>query len=361
MRGRRHGLIGTVLVVLAGVALVLWFQAAIATAILKRVIDSRAGRDITASLPDGLHVGLCGSGSPMPDASRAGPCTLVIAGKRVFMVDTGEGAAATTTRMAIPLARLERVFLTHFHSDHIDGLGPVMLYRWTGGPARSPLPVAGPPGVEAVVAGFNAAYAADNRYRTAHHGAALAPPSGAGAVAMTYTLPPPGRGGRVVLNDAGLTVTAFRVDHSPVSPAVGYRFDYKGRSVVISGDTAPGSDLVGAARGADLLVHEALQPRLVSLLTGALERNGVKHTAQLTRDILDYHTSPEDAARAARAAGVRHLVLNHIVPPVPMRFANPAFLGDAATYFDGPITLGEDGMMFSLPAGSNAITRQNVL
>jgi ribonuclease Z len=169
-------------------------------------------------------------------------------------------------------------------------------------------------------------------------------------------------GAPVVVHDAGgVRVTAFPVNHEPVSPAVGYRFDYKGRSVVISGDTAPTPSLVAAAKGADLLVHEALQPRLVAKLTDALAAKGIANTAQITRDILNYHTSPEQAADAARSAGVRHLLLSHIVPPLPFRFAYPAFLGDAADHFDGPITIGEDGMIFTLPAGGTDITTDELL
>jgi ribonuclease Z len=334
------------------------FQRQIGSALLARVANERAGRDMTAGLPDGLHVVLCGSGSPLPDPSRAGPCTLVIAGKQLFVVDSGEASSRKLAAMGAPMGRIEALFLTHFHSDHIDGLGPMMLLRWSGRAATSPLPIHGPQGVEQVVAGFNAAYTQDNGYRTAHHGPRIMPPAGAGAVAHPFTI---GAGPVVVYDSGGLRVTAFPVNHDPVEPAVGYRFDYKGRSVVISGDTAAAPSLVAAAQGADVLVHEALQPKLVALLTEALAAKGQANTAQITRDILDYHSSPEVAADAARAAGVKALVLNHIVPPVPMAFAYPAFLGDAAQHYDGPITVGEDGMMWSLPAGSTAIETKKLL
>ena len=152
-----------------------------------------------------------------------------------------------------------------------------------------------------------------------------------------------------------MRVTAFSVNHGPVQPAVGYRFDYKGRSAVISGDTAACPALVANAKGADLLVHEGLQPALVKLMTAALVAQHQAGTAQITRDILTYHTSPEVAAQEAQAAGVKHLLFTHILPPLPMREAYPAFLGRARQLFGGPITVGEDGMVFSLPAGSKEI------
>lgn len=354
---KRLAVFGVLLLAL-GAILVWLFQAQIGTSLFARAVDGRVGRDATAGLPEGLHVGLCGTGSPLPNIDRAGACTVVMAGKRIFVVDAGEGGARNISLMSIPNGKIERLFLTHFHSDHIDGLGPMLLLRWTGSAARSPLPVHGPTGVESVIAGFNAAYGQDNVYRTAHHGADIAPPGGAGATAVPFEL----RGETaLVFESDGLKVTAFRVNHEPVSPAVGYRFDYKGRSVVISGDTARSASLESAAMGADLLLHEALQPKLVGKITKALDAKGIKNTAKITRDILDYHASPEVAAESANKAGVKTLVLTHIVPPVPSRFFHPAFLGDAAAGFGGEIIVGEDGMLFSLPADSKAIARKRLM
>lgn len=360
MRKRTRIIVAIVILGVLAAGAVKIFQAPIAIALLSRVVDQRAGRDMVATLPDGLSVALCGTGSPFPDATRAGPCSVLVAGRHVFVVDAGEGGARNITLMGIPPGRIEALFLTHFHSDHTDGIGPMMLLRWTGSAATRPLPVYGPAGIEAVIAGYDAAYKTDNGYRTAHHGAAIAPPSGAGATALPFALPPRGQS-IVVMEGDGLKVTAFQVNHGPVKPAVGYRFDYKGRSIVFSGDTAPSLSLVSAARHADLLVHEALQPQLVEVLTRALAAKGLANTAQITRDILNYHTTPEQAADAAKAADVRELLLNHVVPPIPLRFAYPAFLGNAAQHFSGPITIGEDGMVFILPVGTTEIRRKSWL
>lgn len=357
---RRRWIAGLILVALTVGGL--WLgQRPIGTALYTRMAEARAGGDATAGLTDGLHLFLCGTGSPLPDPQRAGPCAAIIAGDRLYLVDVGEGASRTLGRAQFPLGQLHGLFLTHFHSDHIDGLGPLMLLRWTQSSAREPLPVNAPAGVEAVIAGFNAAYATDNGYRVAHHGAAIVPPSGAGARAVPFTLPPEDGSPVVVLRDGELTVSAFRVDHDPVSPAVGYRFDYKGRSIVISGDTAASSAVTRNARGADLLLHEALQPRLVAALTRGLEARGAAGTAKITRDILDYHATSEEAAETARDAGVDMLILTHIVPPLPSRAFHAAFLGDAPSRYAGPIVVGKDGLLFSLPAGSNAIEREDLL
>ncbi|APW43027.1 MBL fold metallo-hydrolase [Rhodoferax saidenbachensis] len=337
------------------------FQKPISVRVLEQVARKNVGRNIIPDLPDGLHLALCGTGSPFPDPTRAGPCSAIIAGDRLFIVDTGEGSARTLGYMGIPAAKIEAILLTHFHSDHIDGMGPFLLQRWGVGTAQTPTPVYGPTGVDRVVSGFRAAYALDFGYRVAHHTEKIMPPGGSGGKGMPFALPAVGQGDSVVvLDDKGLKITAFRVDHLPIEPAVGYRFDYKGRSVVISGDTKVAASLVAAAKDTDILVHEALQPNLVKILETQFADHQMNNMAQVMHDILNYHTTPEEAAQQATKAGARQLVLNHIVPPLPLRYAYPAFLGDAAKYYDKPITVGEDGMFFSLPAGSTAINTQRL-
>ncbi|MGB3848302.1 MAG: MBL fold metallo-hydrolase [Sphingopyxis sp.] len=330
------------------------FQRPVGMWIFDRAVERSAARNPYADLPDGLHVGLCGTGSPLPSRDRAAACTVVIAGKTMLVVDAGEGGARNIAQMGLPNGRIRGLFLTHYHSDHIDGLGPMMLLRWTASGNQSPLPVHGPTGVEDVIAGFNTAYARDNGYRTAHHGPAITPPAAAGAIARPFAIP---SAPTIVYETDGLRVTAFPVDHRPVAPSVGYRFDYKSRSVVISGDTGPSKMLEQASRDADILIHEALQPRMVKALADALDKAGRGQTAQIMRDILDYHASPAQAADSARVAGVKMLVLSHLVPSMPSPYLNAAFLDGAAEHFDGPIIVGEDGQYFSLPAGSDAIER----
>lgn len=326
-----------------------------------RAVDARVGGDLTAGLPDGLHLYLCGTGSPLPDVGRAGPCATVIAGRQIYVIDIGEGASRKLALGQVPIGRVDGLLLTHFHSDHFDGLGPLMLLRWTQGTTTSPLPIHGPEGVQALVEGFNAAYATDNGYRVAHHGPQIVPAGGAGGAAMAFAVPPADGSPVVMLERDGLRITAFRVNHGPVDPAVGYRFDYKGRSIVISGDTASSANVVRNARGADLLLHDALQPAMLANMTRSLAARGQGNVAQITRDIINYHATPQDAARAAKSAGVRQLVLTHLVPTMPSRIFYPAFLGNAAAQFDGPITVGEDGMLFSLLAGGEAIEQEDRL
>lgn len=316
--------------------------------------------DSLAGLADGLHVGLCGSGSPMPDPTRAGPCVAVIAGRDLFVVDSGSGSTRNLLLMNLPPPRVEAAFLTHYHSDHIADLGELMLQHWAGGATRTPLPVYGPAGLDRVVKGFQDAYALDRGYRIAHHGAAVVPPSGFGGAPYVFSADPD-RGDVLVLEKPGLKVWAFPVAHHPVEGAVGYRFEYKGRSVVISGDTGPSARLLRAAKGVDLLVHEGLAPNLVAVQEAAAIQAGRDNYARIFNDILTYHTPPETVAAEARTAGVRAVLFYHLIPPLPVRALEGPFLGRSRTIFSGPIRVGHDGDFVSLPAGTTKITWSNRL
>lgn len=332
----------------------------ISLSLAERIIARNLATSVLDDLPDGLHVALCGAGSPLPDPDRSGPCVAVIAGEKLFIVDTGSGSSRSLARMRIPQGRIDAILLTHFHSDHIDGLGELLMQRWVNGTRSEPTPVHGPRGVEQVVSGFNRAYAQDGVHRVAHHGEKVAPASGAGGIPRPFATPGEGTG-QPVLEEDGLTITAFRVEHEPVRPAVGYRFDYGGRSLVVSGDTAKSANLQKFAEGVDVLVHEALSPRLVALIRNGAARAGRENIEKVAVDIVDYHTSPVEAAEIARDAGARHLVFYHVVPPLPIAPLAGVYLDGVDKVYEGGVTLGRDGTFVSLPSGSDAIELTDLL
>ncbi|WP_040500463.1 MBL fold metallo-hydrolase [Henriciella marina] len=345
------------LIALAG----LWlFRMQIGGHVYERMAGQLVGVDQSEDLDDGLHVYLCGTGSPLPDADRAGPCVGVLAGRMGFVFDTGSGSIRNLARMGFPVGETEHVYFTHLHSDHIDGLGELMLQAWVGGSRSSPVEISGPVGITPVVDGFIQAYRTDAGYRIAHHGEDIANPAGFGAAATELDLPPDGSS-RVVFDAVGARVSAFLVDHSPVSPAFGYRVDYAGRSVTISGDTVKSEAVASAAAGTDLLIHEALNREMVATLADAAASNGDASLSKIFRDILDYHASPVEAAETAQDAGVRELVFTHMVPPLPNKFLHAPFLEGVDDAFNGRAAIGEDGLMISLPAGSDRIVRHKLL
>ena len=337
--------------VIAAAALAAYaFRTPLSMAIGQRVAAQRMAANLLSELPDGLHIGVCGAGSPMPDERRMGACTVIIAGQRLFVFDTGNASTRNIGKLGISHGRIEAIFLTHFHSDHIDGLGELLMQRWVSTGNAVPVPVYGPAGVEKVVNGFMQAYSQDQHYRVAHHGEKTLPASGFGATARPFDANDTSR--VVLLKDANLEISAFNVDHSPVHPAVGYAIRYKGRSVVLSGDTKKSAAVQREATGVDVLVHEALSAPMVGLLEQAAAAAGRPNVKKLMADIVDYHTSPEQAAETARDARVRFLLLSHSAPPLPLPGMEKAFLGAAPDIFTGPIRVGADGDFLSLLPGS---------
>ncbi|HEX3808441.1 MAG TPA: MBL fold metallo-hydrolase [Rhizomicrobium sp.] len=316
-----------------------------------------SGTDAKLSSPGELSVLLCGTGSPLPDKSRASACTLIAAGGHLYLIDAGLDSARNLLLWHVPLNKVDGILITHFHSDHIAELGELRLQTWVAG-RKVPLPVYGPPGIEQVVAGFNQAYSLDADYRTAHHGAAMLPLDAVAMVPKVVTMNADGTA--PVLSRDGLTITAIRVNHGPVKPSYGYRFDYAGRSIVVSGDTAPTDNLVKASKGADVLVHEALSPELVGILGNAMTAAGRTRPAKIMHDIPSYHTSPVAAARIANQAHVRLLVYTHLIPVLPDAIAERAFLRGVSDVRPDGVVLGHDGLIVRLPGHSDRIEQDDL-
>jgi ribonuclease Z len=265
----------------------------------------------------------------------------------VFVFDAGEGAAETLALMGVSAGDIDAVFLTHLHSDHFDGLAPLALQHWATGSARAPLRLVGPVGASRVAAGLNEAYAIDAGYRTAHHGAEVMPPEGFGISAEEFATPE-GEDAVVLWDEGGVRILAFPVAHAPTD-AVGYRIEYAARSIVVSGDTARSSSLAHNARGADVLVHEALSPRLNQIMQDAAADAGRTNIGAIFHDILDYHSSPQDAGSVAQEARVGLLAITHFLPQTPLPGLVSTYARDARRTFDGNVWTMRDGDVISLP------------
>jgi len=359
----------------AGIGLGLIVVAAIAIGVLSRIpavgayvfahrVHGRLAHPIDPNLFDGkaLRVILCGTSAPLPDPQRAKACTIVIAGERAYIVDTGPESWKTLALMGFPGERIAGVMLTHFHSDHIGDLGEFRMQSWIAG-RKQPLPVHGGPGVEKVVAGFNTAYALDDRYRSAHHGSEIAPLDAVPLIAAPFRIGmSEGRSEQEkILVDGDLVVTAFEVNHEPVRPAVGYRFDYKGRSVFVSGDTRKWPNVAAGARNADVLVHEAQSQRMRQIYQDAAAGVGNKVIAKIMGDIEDYHSSPVDAAEIANDANVKLLVYTHFIPQLAAWFMRPLFFeGVSQVRPSSGWVAGFDGYRVDLPVGSDAVIQSAI-
>lgn len=277
-----------------------------------------------------IDITLLGTGSPLVDPNRAGPATLVRAGSEVFLVDCGRAVLMRAAAAGVGAAGVSALLLTHLHSDHITDLSDVITTRWVTTIGPNPLPIIGPPGTRAVVEATLAALAPDISYRVHHHADITEPPI---VEVSEYTA-------GVVWDAGGVRITAAPTDHRPVEPTVAFRVEHAGASVVLAGDTVPCATLDELARGADAMVHTVIRKDLVELMP-----------AQRIRDILDYHSSVQQAAATAARAGIGTLVLTHYVPPlVPGQ--EDQWRDLAAQEFDGTVELGDDLLTVSVGGAS---------
>ena len=250
------------------------------------------------TLPDTTSVILLGTGTPVTIARAQGPATAVVAGGRLFVFDAGPGVMRQTEAAGLPYRRgpVTALFLTHLHSDHTLGYPDLIFSSWVMG-RRDPLRVIGPPGTKRMTDHLLAAWSEDIDVRTEGLERGV---RGGWAVDVRET-----KGG-VVYDSAGVTIRAFRVPHGNWEWSFGYRIDAPGKSIVISGDTAPCAAVEEAARGVDVLVHECypevrLQPE---------DRPGGDEWPKYMRA---FHTSDRELGALAARAKPKLLVLSHVV------------------------------------------------
>ncbi|MGB2921822.1 MAG: ribonuclease Z [Mycobacterium sp.] len=269
-----------------------------------------------------IEVTLLGTGSPIPDARRAGPSTLVRAGGQTFLVDCGRGVLQRTAALGVDANTLSALLLTHLHSDHIADLGDVLITRWVSNftPDLAPLPIIGPPGTAEVVENTLKAFGPEIGYRIAHHADLTSPPP----VEVEEVTD------GVVWGRDGVTIRVAPTDHRPVAPTIGFRIENGGASVVLAGDTVPCRTLDDLAAGAGALVHTAIRKDLIDPLP-----------MQRIKDICDYHSTVEQAAETASRAGVGILILTHYVPAIQPG-QEEEWRSLAASVFDRQIEIGDD-------------------
>ncbi len=281
-----------------------------------------------------FRVTLLGTASPSPRPDRFGPSTLVEAGSVKLLIDAGRGVPIRLWQMRVPMGQIDALLITHYHSDHVSGVPDVWLTGWLQPPfgqRKTPFHVIGPTGAKALMENLERAYAADIRIRLADE---KNPPEGIAVKVEEFA-----KDG-VVFEKDGVRVTAFEVDHGDViKPAYGYRIDFRGRSVVISGDTRFSENLIKHASGVDLLIHElgAAKPEL--LKNPAMQR------------IIDHHTTPRDVGRVFERTKPKLAVYTHIVRLSSATIPEPSLaeiLAETRETYAGPLVFGEDLMTFDV-------------
>ena len=317
----------------------------------KVMISVLEGLIPSSNLPeeDSLSAVICGSRSPIPSPGRAQTCVMVRAGENIYIVDIGDGSASNLRNWGIPFNKIKSVLITHLHSDHISDLADLHLASWINENREKKLDVYGPDGINLVTEGFETAYELDYFFRNTHHGEQIAPLDVAGLSPHIVDLDQP-----KIIDEDGLVVTAFKVVHDPVEPALGYRFDYKGRSLIISGDTSYSKNLIEQSRDGDVLIHEAQANHMINIIRDFNLQRGADLNAKLMEDIITYHTTPVEAAEIANLANVKHLIFYHLTPAPRNYITEAIFLRGVDEIREG-WTLSNDGTMVVLPVGTDEI------
>ncbi len=274
-----------------------------------------------------ITVTLLGTGCPTPVMDRFGPSTLVEAAGQKFIFDAGRGAIQRLKQVNVRWQDIGGVFFTHLHSDHVVGFPDLWLTGWLTGAGRDrPLPVWGPTGTKKMLSHLQQAFEFDIRIRLEDD---HAKPDGVVLVAEDIAE-------GVVYEKDGVKITAFEVDHAPVKPAFGYRFDAVGRSVVLSGDTRICENLTRFAQGVDLLVHEVVAP-------DSPRRAGVP--LWRIESVIHHHTTPEQAGELFAKVKPRLAVYSHIVMP---QATEDELIPPTRKAYGGPLELGEDLMVIEV-------------
>ena len=294
---------------------------------------------------DSLKVVVCGSRSPLPSPGRAESCVLVEAGNDIYIFDLGNGSVNNLTQYQIPWPNLKAVLITHMHSDHMADLPDAHLQSWIQG-RTAPLKVYGPEGINLVTKGFELAYSADYQYRSDHHGDDMLPMSIAGFDAIQII------DNQLIPNDTpGLEILPFVVDHYPVNSAFGFKISYKGRTLVISGDTIHDGSVQKYSKDVDLLVHSAISIDIVERMRGLAP---IPQMDKILLDIQDYHTTIKEAGEISRDANVKHLLIYHSIPTPRNKIMEDVFFRPLVGVFDD-YTLSDDGTRVIMPVGSDEV------
>jgi ribonuclease Z len=274
-----------------------------------------------------MKITLLGTGSPLPSATCAGPSTLVQAGDANLVLDAGRGVIMRLVSAMCPPANITAVFLTHLHSDHICDLNDIITTRWISSPAATPLPVYGPVGTQKMMDGLLAMLDHDEHYRLDHHADLRA---GAGMKVDVHELEP---GASIHIGD--VVVSVYATDHRPVTPTIGFRIEHNNTVAAIAGDTIPCDGLNQMCKDADFYVQTVIREDLVRTFAPLIP------IGERFLDILDYHSTVQQAAQTASQCNVKTLVLTHFVPAI-----QPGQEGEwralAAEHFSGEIIVGPD-------------------
>ncbi len=329
---------------LASLVILANFDALINLALKSEIKKAFVAQDVN---DNHFEVLFCGTGTPRFNQDRAQPCLMISAGKQNILFDAGQGALWSMEKMKAPWQKLNAVFITHLHSDHVSGLGEVIQNGWVAGRDNA-VDVYGPIGIKKVIDGFKKVYKEDidERLVTFDNHVKKNKENIWGKIeeiAVDDDL------AHVVYDKKGLVVKAFRVDHPNWGYAYGYKVEYRGKRVVFSGDTRATNAIVTHSLGVDLLIHEAYNKSLMDKVATLIDELDLTIDAKTVHNIAAVHTETLALAQLAQQANVKSLVLTHMIPPIPaIGVAESYFMQGMTGIYDGDLSMARDGTRIRL-------------
>ena len=292
-----------------------------------------------------IRIFLAGTASPQAFVKSNQSCTVITVQGKAFVFDAGENAMHAIEGCGIPLSAVSNVFITHWHSDHFSGLDGLINNSWING-REDLFNVYGPDGVDEILKGFAMAYRLDVQYRNKHF---INNSELAFAIPHKITILDAGKSS-IVYNNGGILIEAFKVDHRPVEHAVGYLFTYKNKKIFISGDTKATEWYFPALKNADVVIHEAVYGGLVRRAASIMRKIGWKDDAIKAEKILEYHADTLELANLVERAGVKRLVLTHMIPEPDGVIDRIMFVHGIKGIYHGEVSIGYDSMAITMTA-----------
>ncbi|GAA0613744.1 MBL fold metallo-hydrolase [Paenochrobactrum glaciei] len=287
--------------------------------------------DINDTSDTNLKIHFLGTGSPIPLTSRFGPSILIQAGDQYLLFDGGRGAIQRIYSLGIPFPKIDKLFITHLHSDHTVGIPDIFLTSWVRG-RKTPFEVWGPEGTTHLMNGIRSAFEYDIKIRIDQND---------GSNIKIHDIDE-----GIIYDKDELQVIAFQVDHGPVKPAFGYRINYKGKSVLLSGDTRYDENLIKYAKDVDVIVHEV-----------ASTSDNMANAMPMTQKIVDIHTTPEEAGKIFALINPKLAIYSHIVL---FDVSDDELVRKTNKNYQGPLLVANDLMTVSINDNGYNIMQNNI-
>lgn len=335
-------------IVLLAIAGLIWVNSNKMSLITRQIDKSIEASFQTHTIPESrFEVIFCGTGSPQYNPDRAQPCLGVIVGGRFFLFDSGEGSAWQLSALEMPFLELDTIFITHLHSDHMSGIADVIHTGWIQG-RKHIIDVVGPPGTNDLLAGVHLSFEddVDERVAAMGQGSLL---QGEYAFGAPHEVFIEGDQAVTVFDEDGIVIKAFKVDHPDWTAAYGYRVEYGGKSIAISGDTRYTPAIGKHTQGVDYLIHEVINMEMMMAAGHAMQKHGAGMSLERMELIAAVHTPTLEVAQAAVDANAKSLVLTHLIPGIPnSSFVESAYIEGMDKIYKQEIIVARDGMRLTL-------------